>query len=108
VASDPAGGDLRLVSAGSERAVGAGGLRAPERPGLFEVRQDGVPLLTAAARFADVREADLRGAVSFDETLRTSHARLVRTTRSDPLAAAWLLLAGVLMAADWALLERRP
>lgn len=103
VALDPAAGAPRLVSAAGEHAPGSGGLHAPARPGLFHVRQDGAPLLTAAARFADVREADLRGAVSFDETRRASRTRLRQTTRPDPLGPLWLLLAGALMACDWSL-----
>lgn len=108
LAFDPGGPPLRrtALGGGAGETLPRGSPRAPDRPGLFEVRQGEETLLTGAARFADVREADLREAVSLQELSPNRAARLRRVTRPDPLAPLWLLLAGALMTADWTLAGR--
>jgi hypothetical protein len=107
--ADPAGGDLVLAPL----AAGEGEvhllparqrdlLRAPVRPGFFAVTQDGRALFEGAARFADAREADLRGASSFGRLDTRVNEVRVRNSRADPAAPIWgaLLIAAVL--GSWA------
>jgi hypothetical protein len=82
-------------------------LRAPDRPGFFRVLQGDVPLFTAAAHFADAREADFRGAAAREEPGRLSELTLTRNSREDPLTPVWLLALGALLTADWLFLARR-
>jgi len=83
---------------------GATELRAPDVPGFFEIVQGDRPLLRAAARFADTREADLRGAGRADLPDLVLRERALRNTREDPLRRLWTcLLIGLLLASWWLL-----
>jgi hypothetical protein len=84
-------------------AAHAGLLRAPTRPGRFQARQGDRLVIGGAAHFADVREADLRDAASFDGLGDAVHAEAVRHSRPDPLAPLWLLALGGLLLANWRL-----
>jgi hypothetical protein len=85
----------------------AGVLRAPAVPGFFEVKQGERVLLTAAAQFADAREADFREAGAEDR-LRAVQAQLAeRNTVPDFLAPVWLVLLGAVLVGNWRWSERR-
>lgn len=72
---------------GSESAF-----RAPLEPGPFEVTAGGRPLLRAAARFADVREAELSEATRVTLSSDSKRESLERNTLPDPLAQLWVLV----------------
>ena len=110
IPADPDGGPLVIASDGGEAEIAARTLpvrqrdllRAPDQPGFFTVSQDGRILFEGAARFADVREADLRGASSFGSLGSRVNEVKVRNSRPDPAAPIWgaLLIAAVL--GSWA------
>jgi hypothetical protein len=76
--------------------------RAPSEPGFFEA----TPLLTGAARFADVREADLRTAAARDLDGASEREARVRNTLPDPLENVWVLALLGLALGAFALSER--
>jgi hypothetical protein len=74
------------------------GLRAPAEPIFFEIRQDKVPLLRAAAQFGDGREADLTQAGQADTLAGKSFEQALRNSESDPFGPLIVLaLLGVLL-----------
>jgi len=79
--------------------------RAPRDPQLFEIAQGERVLLRAAARFADVREADLRQSAPIEAAARASvRDQALRNSRGLPLRALWIgLLLAVLLGNWWAL-----
>jgi hypothetical protein len=98
--------DKRLEPPAIEGAT-PGLLRAPARPGFFMVKQGGRALLTAAAQFADSREADFREAATQD-TLAAVEAQLMeRNTQPDFLAPLWMLLLVGALVVNWAAGQRR-
>lgn len=100
----PNAGDLRWVQAPGEEAEQSRSLersraslaRAPSAPGFFEVWQDDVRLLLGAAHFADAREADLSGAMPFDDLAGVAAAQSETMQEADPRWRLWLL--GLLLA----------
>lgn len=99
--------DKRLEPPAIEGAT-PGPLRAPARPGFFSVKQGARPLLTAAAQFADSREADFRDATTVD-TLAAVEAQLIeRNTQPDFLAPLWMLMLVGALVVNWATGEKRP
>ena len=94
VAGDPAGPPLQTTDGGTPP-------RAPAAPGFFEVRQGGDVRLDGAAHFADPREADFKGATSFD-TLEGKTARLRESrSRDDVLWPVFALALGAVLLASW-------
>jgi hypothetical protein len=84
-------------------------LRAPAKPGFFEVRQGDALLLAGAAHFADNREADLSAAKPFDELGQLTATQQEVTHESDPNWRLWLLvLLGALMGSWWFATVREP
>jgi hypothetical protein len=80
--------------------------RAPLSPGFFRVREGDAERLQGAAQFADAAEADFRQASSHEEDGGADFHVATRNQREHPLVPWATLLAGVLMAIDWALLAR--
>lgn len=77
-------------------------LRAPAKPGFFEIRQGESLLLSGAAHFADAREADFNEAKPFDELAKLTTAQQEVTHESDPNWRLWLLLLlGALIGSWW-------
>ena len=85
----------------------AGALVAPEEPGHFEVRQGDVALLSAAAHFADAREADLTMASTVDGLSEARAGLVSRHSRRDPLWRLWALLLGGAVLWSWGAAGRR-
>jgi hypothetical protein len=110
VAGDPGGASLRReLEAGTgsgDSAATEDAQQAPARPGFFRILQGQEPRLTAAAHFADAREADLLGAASREETRRHDRLTVARNSREDPLAPLWVVLLAGLLLADWRLQAR--
>lgn len=84
-------------------------LHAPAVPGFFKVTQDRDTLLSAAAHFADAREADFQDAETVD-TLAEKPSRMVeRNSRQDVLWPVAALLLGAACLGNWATTgESRP
>lgn len=82
--------------------------RAPDHPGFFTVNLNGQPWLTAAARFADTREADFTHAETEDtsDTLRLQSAK--QQTEADPWTSLYLLGSLAALIISWAVRTRRP
>ena len=84
------------------RELAKAALAAPSHAGFFSVKSDkGELTVKGAAQFAEVVEADLRSAASFDGTagLR-AHGREQRTMR-DPFTSLWLLLLLAVLLGSW-------
>lgn len=99
-----AGGEPARLESGSDPAQTGPLLRAPLAPGFFTVRQGAFELVSGAAHFADTAEADLTEAASDDEgAAEPGRAEATeRNSREHPLVPWATLLAGLLMALDWA------
>ncbi|MCP5558584.1 MAG: BatA domain-containing protein [Verrucomicrobiaceae bacterium] len=82
--------------------------RAPDRPGFFSVQLDGQPWLTAAASFADTREADFSKAAPADTTESLRLKSAVQQTEADPLTALYVLAALASLLLSWAIKTSRP
>jgi len=77
-------------------------LRAPALPSFFKITQGEETLLTAAAHFADTREADLSRAKPFDEAADLQVLQIETLQESDPNWRLWtLLLLAVLLGSWW-------
>lgn len=76
-------------------------LRAPSRPGHFTVRQGETLLLTAAAHFADTREADLTQAKPFNELDKVKALQVETLHEADPGWRLWLLALLLLLFGSW-------
>ena len=106
IALDPGKSGATLDSGEGKRASGPV-LRAPLGPGFFRVSQGDEERLAAAAYFADAVEADLKTASTLDEGRDADRAAATRNSHDHPLVPFATLLAGALLATDWALLARR-
>lgn len=89
----------------------AGLLRAPERPGFFEISQDGEEgkpgtLLRAAAHFADTREGDLRKAASQSDLRGLDNKLVEQHTEQDANWPLWLVLLLAALLASWYFVNR--
>jgi hypothetical protein len=84
-------------------------LRAPLFPAFFHVRQGAEERVSGAAHFADTTEADLTQAAADDEAQgEPGRAEATeRNSREHPLVPWATLLAGLVMALDWAAPRRR-
>jgi aerotolerance regulator-like protein len=76
-------------------------LRAPARPGHFTVHQGETLLLTAAAHFADTREADLTQAKPFNELAQIKAVEIETLHEADPNWRLWLILLLLLLLGSW-------
>lgn len=76
-------------------------LRAPARPGHFNVRQGDKELLTGAAHFADTREADLTQAKPFNELEQVKATQVEAMHEADPNQRLWLLALMFLLLGSW-------
>ena len=76
-------------------------VRAPAEPGFFEVRQADAVLLSAAAQFADAREADFREASEVDPSTEAISRMVERNSEADFLAPIWTLALGMVVIGSW-------
>lgn len=76
--------------------------RAPERPGFFEVVENGKSVLRGGAHFADTREADFREAAPVDTVEQRRWEAAMKQTEADPWMPLWMLLLLGCMVAAWA------
>ncbi|HSF19698.1 MAG TPA: BatA domain-containing protein [Vicinamibacteria bacterium] len=81
--------------------LGGSAFRAPLEPGVFEVRSGDRTLLRAAARFADVREADLTEASSLGLDEAEHQEAIARSSQRDPFETLWVLALMGLLVAGW-------
>ncbi|MFV0414837.1 MAG: BatA domain-containing protein [Chthoniobacterales bacterium] len=81
--------------------------RAPTTPAFFEISQGDKKLLSGAAHFADVREADFKNAESADSLDLRIDDISKKNRRSDIFAPLWILLLGVICISNWAAQGRR-
>ena len=82
-------------------------LRAPEEPGFFQIAQGETVLLTAAAAFADTREADLREAKSQNDLSNLNAAVVEQHSESDSRWQIWLLAILFIMLVCWFFVEKK-
>lgn len=96
------GGVVQVTTAAGAATLQPGALRAPLKPGFFEVRRGSSPLLTAAAHFGDSREGSFTNALL--ATMDFSRTSLVRreNTVGDALAPLWLGLIALALLGSWA------
>lgn len=84
-------------------------LRAPSRPGVFDIQQGDASILHGAAHFADTREADLSKAKPFQDLADLEAAQVETTHEADPNWRLWLLaMLAALLASWWWSGERQP
>lgn len=76
-------------------------LRAPATPAFFEITQGPQNLLTAAAHFADSREADLSNCTPFDERASLQTEQVQSLQEPDPRWRPWTLLLLALLLGSW-------
>lgn len=76
-------------------------LRAPAQAGFFEIHQGDRLLLTAAAHFADVREADFQLAATTHTLERAKVTIIDRQSQSDGHWRLWVLLLLVAIVLSW-------
>lgn len=112
VAHDAKSGPLSVrVGDGEPEALGAldaAVFRAPDRPAFFTVLQAGKPLVTGAAQFGDVREADFSACGESDTLTAREKALAHAASVPDPWRPLWLVaLAALLLGAWYAQRERR-
>jgi hypothetical protein len=104
VAADPLGPALAMTPGNVTDAGNA--LRASVEPGFFSVRQGDQTLLTAAAHFADAREADFRDAAEADSSGGKIGELVDRNSVHDFLAPLWTILLGAALLTSWAWIAR--
>ncbi len=83
-------------------------LRAPPAAGFFELKRGESMLVGGATQFADSRQGDFRTAETFILPAAESASLRERVTRPDPLAALWLVLAGLCLLGSWWPGRRQP
>ena len=81
-------------------------LTSPDRPGFFTVLQGENQLLTAAAHFADTREADFTQATSHSDLDAIEGELVEQHTEADSYWQIWLILALLLIVLSWFYLNR--
>jgi hypothetical protein len=97
VASVPGRGEVTISGSPGQP------LRAPTRPGFFEVKQGTDVLVEGAAHFADARDSDFRQAANRDDLAGRAAALVARNSREDFLTPWFLLALVALCLAGWAL-----
>jgi hypothetical protein len=84
-------------------------MRAPRAPGFFTVRQGDVPLLAAAAHFADARESDLTAASAKNDVRGLEAVLVERNSEADSQWRLWtILVLAALLASWWFARKPRP
>jgi hypothetical protein len=91
---------LELRADGGETVPFTG--RVPERPGFFEVLENGKPVVRGAAHFADAREADFRDAGALDTVDERRWEAAMKQTEADPWMPLWMLLVLGCLVTAWA------
>ncbi|MCB1066333.1 MAG: hypothetical protein KDN20_25870, partial [Verrucomicrobiae bacterium] len=84
-------------------------MRAPDKPGFFEIRQGNETpglLLQAAAHFADTREADLRLAATRSDLDGVEGSLVQQHTERDANWPLWLLILLAVLLASWYYINR--
>lgn len=76
--------------------------RAPERPGFFEVQEGDKNMISGAAFFADIREADFHGAEPLDTLEQKRLESALRQSEADPLMLLWMSLVLACFMISWA------
>ncbi len=76
--------------------------RAPEKPGFFEVKESDKTMITGAAHFADIREADFHAAESLDSLEKMRFESALRQSEADPLMLLWMALVLGCFMISWA------
>lgn len=76
--------------------------RAPEKPGFFEVRLNDKVMISGAAHFADIREADFHGAEPLDTLEEMRFESALRQSEADPLMLLWMALVMSCFMTSWA------
>ncbi len=76
--------------------------RAPEKPGFFECREGDKTMISGAAYFADIREADFHGAESLDTLEKMRFESALRQSEADPLMLLWMSLVLACFVISWA------
>ncbi|TDU68096.1 aerotolerance regulator-like protein [Prosthecobacter fusiformis] len=76
-------------------------LRAPALPTFFEISQGDQTLLTAAAHFADTREADLTQAKPFDESADLDAQQIETLQETDANWRFWILFLLTALLGSW-------
>lgn len=77
-------------------------LRAPDRPAFFTVVQGDDERMRGAAAFADVHEADLSAAASFNRLGPRVQEAARRHSRPDPWTPLWTVLLAAAVMGSWA------
>jgi Aerotolerance regulator N-terminal len=77
-------------------------------PGFLTWSQSGRPLLQAAVRFGDPREADFSECATFDGTENATRSAMERHTRPDPWWKLWILLMLAALLVSWKFTARSP
>lgn len=101
----PAGGQVLALRGPGGKSVSPA-LRAPAAPGFFEVTAEKEKLLTAAAFFADAREADFTKAEPLDTTASLRSAARLINSEDDRWKPLWITLAAACLMGAWALQGR--
>ncbi len=96
------GGERAIVPLNQTRS-----LRAPDRPGFFEVLQGEATLFSGAAHFADTREADFSGAGPLDELDGLRDDVVEEHLSRDAAWQIWLLAFVAILLASWYFLEKK-
>ncbi len=76
-------------------------LRAPTKPGVFDIKQGEMAIMHGAAHFADTREADLSKAKGFNELAGLNAEQVETTHEADPNWRLWLLVMLAALLASW-------
>jgi hypothetical protein len=76
--------------------------RTPERPGFFEVLENGKIFVSGAAQFADTREADFRDAEPLDSSEERRIGAALKQSEADPWTPFWVLLLAACFIGAWA------
>ncbi len=76
--------------------------RAPERPGFFDVLENGKVFISGAAHFADTREADFRDAEPLDTSEQRRMETALKQSEADPWTPLWVLLLAGCLIGSWA------
>ncbi len=75
--------------------------RAPAQPGRFEIKQGERLVLTGAAHFADIREADFKKASTYEELDKISVKQTETLHEADPNWRLWLMALLILLLGSW-------
>ncbi len=106
VVSLPADAEAVKVNGETVDADGRLILTAPTRPGPLNVTVAGETLLRGSSHFADVREADLRGAKAYSNVDEVQRNLIEMNSEESAYESGWILLLAGIMLAGWHYAER--